>query len=349
MPRWRVRGVGKKDYRRVGIGIPISVDPGTNFPITNTFDLMAAIKYNLMVFSDKAAPVVPGRDYSDILRKDKISWKTGFIFMDTVLPAVTVFPLSKIFHPRRGGGWQYVEYRYTIDIYSKRRADLYEAKRFCLEAVDDVVDLVKSRQRMIDANGYAHCFRTRILGTRIFEPRKPADRGFVCKASVNISCTSWHRMNQDRVFPDTATETGYEVFFDTVVSTIGGQARSDGVKAKQWIDRLIQPIKFFPAVIIMPEDESMLEIFSNETAMLERPVRFQVVSRGIPKIDILEHNMDIADDLVDIVEEFYALGGYAEDCEIKSIEYFPEEGGLVYSSVIDVVYRSKKVYEAVNA
>ena len=344
MPRWRVRGVGKKDARVAGIGIPISIEPGQNLPLTNVYDLMQAIKYNLKQFcdDDPGRAVGSGEIISDMLMKSKVSWKTGFVFPDTVLPAVTVFPISKIFHPRKADGWQYVEYRFTIDVFSKRRVDYREAKQFCLEAMDDVVQCVKSRVKMIDANGYAHCFSTKILGTSIYEPTSPADRGFQSKASVQISCMAWHRMNPNRVFPSAGViDKGYEIFFDHVIDLVGGTARSEGVVAREWINRVIRPIKRYPAVLTMPEDQSVLEIRSNETVDLERPVRFQVVSRGVPKIDLLEKNMDIADDLVDIIEEKYALGGYAEDCEIRSIEYLPVKGGLVYISIILVTYKSK--------
>lgn len=340
MPRWRVRGVGKRDDRVAGLGIPISVEPGQNLPITNIYDLMQAIKYNLKQFCGPTGS-------SEMLKKDKVSWKTGFVFPDTVFPAVTVFPISKIFHPRKADGWQYVEYRFTIDIYSKRRVDYREAKQFCLEAMDDVVNCVKGRIKMIDATGYAHCFSTKILGTSIYEPTSPADKGFQTKASVMISCMAWHRMNPDRVFPNGVIDKGYEVFFDQVVSLVGGQARTDGVVAREWIDRVIRPIKRYPAVLTMPEDQSVLEIRSNETVDIERPIRFQIVSRGIPKMDLIEKNIDIADDLVDIIEEKYALDGYAEDCEIRSIEYNPVEGGLVYISTILVTYKSKLAISAV--
>lgn len=78
---------------------------------------------------------------------------------------------------------------------------------------------------------------------------------------------------------------------------------------------------------------------------MDRPLQFHVISRGVPKTQLLKENILLADQLVSVIEKYYMVGGYATEGRISQIEYTTEEEGFVFSSVIDADYMSKITFQ----
>lgn len=301
---------------------------------TDTVALAKAFKLALRQYAKTSA--------GQKLEKIK-SWNLGFVFPETVHPALTIFPLSKTFLPLRSGGLQAVEYRYSVDVYQKHvKADI--AKAFCFDIIDGVKKATKRSIQMVAKNGEAQTYATAVEQQTIFES-KALTRGFLSTASLVVKLTAYHQMNINKVRESTILDVDYDTFFDSVVDYVKRESVAEDFGVKSWAVKTPKTIKRTPAVFILPGNEYVREEHTNKYVDLVRPITLHIVSRGYPKFSVVEQNMRLADNLVTAIEKNYMLGGRAQECTIQSIVYeSPRQDGFNFSATIDVEYISRSKF-----
>jgi hypothetical protein len=320
-----VQGLGAGGYTGTGQRVRLPGDLAS----TETWGLMRALKKALIDYARQNS--------SRALRRIK-SWPIGFVFPESVLPALTIFPLSKTFLARLSDGTQWVSYRLSIDVYSAKHTDLNTAKSFCLDIVDDVKQVAKYDLQLYAADNTLQSFATRIDSEDIYETVDGRSKGFNSSASLEVSITSYHQM-ADHTYCPKIVDAGYNEFFDRLLTLVEQDAQYIG--AKDWIVKTAKTKILYPAITILPQNEHVVEERSNGYAVLARPMIFQVVSRGYPKAALIRENLAIADRLVSVLEANYMVDGMAQEFALNSIEYAPYEGGMLFASTINVEYRSR--------
>lgn len=304
---------------------------------TDTWSVMSSLKKVMMKHAEnktdtKALHVVK-------------SWNLGFVFPETIRPAVSVFPLSKVFLGMDGQRRETVEYRFSIDIHSAQYSDLEKAKQFVLDCMNDIQQGIKKYLHLKGKNQFLNAFSVTVENQIIYEGQDSRDRGLSSTASIQVLVRAYHEVNSNRIRVAKYKETDYNNFFNEVVSHIKKGCQEENVDVKLWVTKVSKPITRFPAVAILPGNEAILEQRSNLVAVMDRPLQFHVISRGVPKTQLLKENILLADQLVSVIEKYYMVGGYATEGRISQIEYTTEEEGFVFSSVIDADYMSKITFQ----
>jgi hypothetical protein len=305
---------------------------------TDIVSLMQAIKYNLMNYANSGPDIK--------ISKNK-SWPIGFVFPETVMPAITIFPLSKVFNGRRSGGKQITEFRISVDIYSSRHRYLEDSKKYCLDVTNDVRNALKKYLHLPGKDGFKTSFKTEIMNQDFNEDDSGQNRDFRSKCSIEVKCLGYHQMNTERVRTEALQESDYNTFFDNVVRLVKQEAteQSFAIKNNKWITKIYKTSTYKDYILILPDNELITEDSSNNVVTVERPIRFYVVSKGYPKIQILKNNMRLADKMVTYIEKYFSVDGMAEDCIIDSIDYVSSDDNLTFTSVINVTYYCRKTFE----
>lgn len=309
-------------------------------PVTTTYKLMNSIQFNLRKFASSAVAL-------EI--KTTKTFKTGFVFSETLRPAITVFPLGVRFLGRRDGGIQILEYEFSIDIYSAPEVKLEDAKAWCLRVVDDVKECLRGSIHLVDEGGAQNSFATEILEQSVTEGLGTTDRGFRSVASVRVVCRAFHTMNSNRVLVDARQATDFDSFLEAVSGYLQAEATLQN-EVGAWVTKVAVPVVKYPAVYILPENEVLNDVFSGRADMLERPVVFSVVSVGQPQGEAVWDNIVLVDKVVAAIEKYYRVGGYADDCQIDSIgyDYAVDGNAFQFISSIRVRYKCVKQFSRVD-
>lgn len=309
--------------------------------ITDTYSLMNAIKHNLR----KYTAFDPKNNFKFIK-----SWNLGFVLPETILPAVTVFPLSKTFLPKRAGGKQPVDYKFLIDVYSKKYRYQTDAKKYSLEMSEGIQDVIKGSLKMVDADGQPTCYNTFLDLINTSEDKDDSNRMFVSKTSLEITCRAFHQMYEGRNHVDGDYKyVNFDEFLEKVLDTTQ-KGFEKPQKIDTWIHKTMKTIFKFPSIAILPGNEIQDDnIYSNHRNYLVRPVAFYIFYKGYPKKELLKDNIDVADELVKAIEKNYRVDGHAISSDIKSIDYnFGEiDNEFRFNSVVNVEYYIKRPYQRV--
>jgi hypothetical protein len=281
------------------------------------------------------------------IHKGEINWGLGFILPKTVYPAITVFPMSKLFGERRGGGRSIVEYRFSIDVFSKRYPKAEDAKSYVLRVIEDIKKCVKGAISMPYKDGKKHSFATTIMGVGIRETMADSGKAFQSEASVNLSCSGYHDMNSDRIRGSIPMEVSSEDFLKEIYSSAKLHMGTDAAIVKKWQVGISKPILHSPVIQILPVDETLeSETLSQSRDVLTRPYMFNVVSREFPRTAAIKSNIELADNLVIALEADYQLGGRAMNVVIDSItyDYTGKNEGFQFYSSVSAEYESWQTY-----
>lgn len=303
---------------------------------TDMWSLMRSVKYNMISYS--------AIKECDILTKIK-SWPIGYVFSDTVLPAITIFPVSKTFSGEYSGSKEIVEYRFYIYIYSPKRMNMRLAKEFSLRASDDVKKCIKKNIRMIGKDTVYNCFSTIIENEDILEVANSDREGFSSKAVLQVMCRAYHEISTDRIYYSTIQESDYNTFFNKVANLIHGDIK-DSVGS--WVSKVTEmDIRLkSPSVAFLPGNEYLDERRSNQYMTIVRPVAVSVLTTAYPRTEVVKRNINIADEIVSALEKYYMVEGHAQKCSIISIDYSsPFEYGFTFTSTINASYESRNRYE----
>ena len=300
---------------------------------TSTTDVMKAVKDVFLDYrTDTNALVFPRIK----------TWNLGFMFPQTIYPAITVFPMSKTFLPMASDGTCTVEYRFSVDIFSATFKKLEDSKAFTINAGDDVKNVLKKSFQLCDKDGVQNAFSVGIENQTFYEAPDDRKRGLMSKASVQIVCRAFHEMNLDRVGADRSIlETDFDTFLETIITELQADSAINKDGVRQWVLKTSAPLTQFPAVAILPGNEIVHEVLSNNRAILERPVQFHVITRGIPKWTAIKQNIQLADRLLNAIELYHRVSGQSQEYRTDVIDYQASEGGMVFSSMISSNYRSR--------
>jgi hypothetical protein len=275
------------------------------------------------------------------------TWNTGYVFNQTPLPIITVFPRAKIFKGRVGGGLQIVEYLMYIDVYSNRFTELSGAKAFVLEAVDEIHRALKERLHLPNKQGDETCMSTQVIDQSFEEDLANEDRGFTSKASIQVSVLSYHERVAENRAVDIDRMVAYDAFFNHFTSKIQETAQRNKSGVQDWILKSPKKPRRSPAIAIMPGDEVVSETRTNQVSILSRPIRATILVEGFPNISILEKSMKLADLYAKFVEENSLVGGCADDGEVRRIDYLPGELNFSFLSVVEADFSCRKSYDLV--
>lgn len=304
---------------------------------TNTWEIMKAIKFNLRKYLEVKGNL---KGFPKIK-----SWQLGYIFPDNVYPALSIFPVSKTFLGKRGGGDETVEYVMSIDVVSNRRVDQDDAKRFCIDTNDEIKEAIKYSIKMIGKDGIQNSFSTEIDSQIIFEPIAGASQGFSSSSSTLVTFRAYHTMNTNRIRVNDIVISDYNTFFTKLFSFV---KKDMTVDVRQWDKLTGKRVLRTPAIIMLPGNESLLEERSNQFALLSRPVTFHVLLTGLPKVKLVKENVFLTDKLVEAIEKNYMVGGQAQEMNMTTIDYGNiNEAGFSFVSTIEVDYVSRGSYETV--
>ena len=298
-------------------------------------DLLRSIKYNLMRYATENGGVLSKVN----------SWNIGYVFPETVYPAIAVFPISKTFVSTKSDGSMSVEYRVSIDIHSAGKLKLVDSKAYTVEAAGAIQKAIKKSIRMIDKAGVSHSFET-VVENQIFHESEDAQkRGLKSTASVLVVCRALHEMNADRIVERTIQEQDFDGFIDTLADLVKAEASIRNYGVKHWSTKIGEPALAYPAVAILPGNEDVGEERTNQIVILERPIQVYATTYGIPAWPALRKNIILGDNLVTILEMYQMVSGYAQEFAISNIDYHPDESGMMFSSVINVTYRSRSTLQ----
>lgn len=308
---------------------------------TDTYSLMLAIRVTLrkhLAF-----------DTTNTFKKVK-SWNLGFIFPETILPSITVFPVSKTFLPKRSGGVQPVQYRYSVDIYSRKHRYLHEAKQFCLDASEAVIEALMSNRKMRDKAGTAHCYNVVIEDVSVLEGKDDQDRNLLSKVSIEVMCEALHQMNESRETQGHVSYATSDEFHDLVFEQVKSGVVSPS-RIKGWQHKISKRVAKFPTVLILPQSEVIDSEYTNHNDLVARSYAFHVLHRGYPKKELLRDNIQISDMLVNSIEKKYMLGGKCLSSTVNSVQY--NYGDIdsefnFYSSVL-VDYFTRRQFKKVTS
>jgi hypothetical protein len=335
---FRVPTAGLTDLRQAGLGArdaTVAVIPTipTEDYYTSVYELLKALKANIQDYIT---------DPDSSVLSQIATWNLGYVFPNTVFPAIAIFPISKSFSGGLSDGTSYADYRITIDIYSKRLPNLSDAKDFCLNCVEEISRAIK-KQIHLPNDGKLHCIKTEIVSQTTREYINSEERNFQSSASILVSCKSYHQLNPDTLYPGTVVESSYREFLDRLQELLKADCPYTGI---DWVYKTNRPTSSALSVISLPGDEELRESRTNGYGIVSRPVTLCVVSRGFPKIDILRSNLLLADNLVSIIERNRMVEGLAQECTVSSIGFVEgqEDAGFCFASTIQCDFLSRQEF-----
>lgn len=302
---------------------------------TSTWDVLQAIKYNLMEYRSNANALQIGTG--------DVNFGLGFILPRTLYPAITVFPLSKRFGGRRGSR-QMIEYSVNIDIYSPVTTNLPKAKEWSLRMVDDVIECLKANHTLTNEDGVKNAFSTEISSVSTEEDKESDSLGSQLITTVSLTSKGFHAVSNNRE-PKIKKYANSSNFIEKVWEQVVNSQTIDRVK--DWQHSISVPATQSPIVQILPGNEMIEDDFYvGEDTMIKRPINFYVVSNDYPKASILEENIKIADELVSVIELTEQVDSYSSRAIIEGITYDYNSGdaGFEFYSGISTIYDTYKQF-----